>query len=358
MDTIQKNKLVAVGHPPFTGPQPPVQIASTVHPSALQNAPPQNAVASSSNEAEPSQKKTNKKKKTDTSQPSHTENENGANPSPTPTPVNGLSNQHMVHLQPNGHHSPSPVSQPPLQANAAGQQPPQPPQGAPHPSKPLRQPSQHPPLQNFQTPPPHFFSRGPPQRNVQPKPNVPTTPGMPQQANGQHVPPQNQMHVYPHRQMQQVAPAQRPVAAQNQNGRATPLGQPSGSAMNPSAATTQRGGSLVTNQGSNSRSPMPNAPHHPNFSMTQNQYGVLHPIPNGPPVPGGPSPIPQSTQDQQGHNPTILQYPIYGYGMNYSRPYAWAMRGPVNGQHMASMAPNAGHPQPMGKAVPGGMQGR
>jgi hypothetical protein len=128
--------------------------------------------------------------------------------------------------------------------------------------------------------------------------------------------------------------------------------------------------------------------------MTQSQYSLTHlrslqngqhlqqHIVNGGPQAGGPSPIPQGQQmqpspDQQGHNAQMMaQYPLYGYaqmGMNYGIPparlpqsYAWPMglgRGmPINGQHqIPGMASNAGHPQQMlnvGKAVPGGMQGR
>jgi hypothetical protein len=197
-------------------------------------------------------------------------------------------------------------------------------------------------------------------------------------------------------QMQQAATPQRLAAAQNQNGRVTPQGQPSRSPINPNAATAQRGSPIVTNQGLSARSPMPNSQpmthtnQHPNFpTMAQSPYNhpQLRPIPNGqrlqqhmanggPPA-GGPSPILQGqqvqpSQDQQGHNtPMMPQY--YSYPMNYggvphrfTPGYPWPMgigRGvPTNGPlQMPGMLPNAAHSQQMlnvGKAVPGGMQGR
>jgi hypothetical protein len=400
--------MAVAGQPSSAGPHPPVQIASTVHPSALQNAPPQSTViAPATNEADLAQKKLAKKKKPDPPQPLFPTNDNGTNPSSTPTPVNGQPiNQYMANLQPNGHHSPSPVSQPPTQSNVPGQQYPQSTQAPSQPNQPPRPPQGAPPVSNFQAavPPNHFFNQTTPQRNVQPKPNIPTTQGTSQQANTQHVSPPNQIHMYPHIQMQQAATNQRIAATQTQNGRATPQGQPSRGPVSSNVATAQRGSPLVANPGLNSRSPMANSQpvsqmthpsQHPNFSpMTQSQYSLTHlrsiqngqhlqqHIVNGGPQAGGPSPIPQGQQmqpspDQQGHNAQMMaQYPLYGYaqmGMNYGMPparlpqsYAWPMglgRGmPINGQHqIPGMASNAGHPQQMlnvGKAVPGGMQGR
>lgn len=397
--------MVTEGQPSSTGPQPPLQIASTVHPFALQNVQPQSATTlSSSDGVDSTQKKAIKKKKTDSSQSSHTTTEDGANPSPTPTPVNGLPiNQYNPHLQTNGHHSPPPASQPPIQPNPPGQQYPQPTQASSQPNQPQRppQPSQNAsPLSNFQAavPPTQFVNSAPP-RNGQPKSNVPTLQATSQQGNPQLAPAHS---MYSHIQMQQAATAQRLAAAQNQNGRATPQGQPSRSPMNPNATTTvQRGSPLVTNQPANSRSPMPNSQpvpqlthpnQHANFSaMAQNHYSLAHlrAIPNGQhlqphmvngvPQPGGPSPITQgqqmqSSQDHQGHPQLMAQYqPVYHYAqMNYGIPpnrippgYAWPVgmgRGvPVSGQHQMPGMANAAHPQQMlnvGKAVPGGMQGR
>src|SRR5882724_372894 len=98
--------MVAGGPPPSAAPPTPFQIASTVHPSALQNAQPQSAAAMSPPDSADSAQKVMKKKKTDSPQSSYTTNDNGAKPSPTPTPVNGLPiNQYNPHIQTNGHHS-------------------------------------------------------------------------------------------------------------------------------------------------------------------------------------------------------------------------------------------------------------
>jgi hypothetical protein len=95
---------------------------------------------------------------------------------------------------------------------------------------------------------------------------------------------------------------------------------------------------------------------------------------NGGSQTGGPSPTPQGQQQMQpSQDPQMMsQYQMYGYaqmslpnyGMVPGRPYVWpAGRGmSVNGQHqIPGVPPNGGHPQHMlnvGKAVPGGMQGR
>lgn len=386
--------MPAAGQPLPTADQTPLQIASTVHPVALQSASPQGVVTAPSSNGEDAQKKMNKKK--DPSQSSDTLNDNSADPSPTPTPVNGLPvNQYMPHLQTNGHHSPSPLSQ---QPNISGQQYLQPAPTSSQPQRPPQNSLNASSLPNFQAAvPTQLFNSVAPQRNVQPKPNIPTSQGTPQQAAAQHASSQNQMHpVYPHMQMPQAATGQRLAATQNQNGRATPQGQPARTPMNPNAANAQRGSPLVTNQTLNSRSPMPNSQpgpqmthptnQHPNFSaMAQNQYNMAHlrAIQNGQHLQphmmnGGPSQGQQMqpSQDQQGHT-MMPQYPhMYSYaqmGMNYGiqsgrlpPAYTWPVgmgRGmPINGQHqMPGMASNAAHPQQMlnvGKVVPGGMQGR
>jgi len=133
---------------------------------------------------------------------------------------------------------------------------------------------------------------------------------------------------------------------------------------------------------------IPHSGQHLNYNpMAQNQYNLAQPraMPNNQHIPshmvnggaqaGG---MPQGhqlqpSQDQPGHATQMMsQYPpVFGYAQmgihNYARlppGYGWPMgRGAsVNGQHqMPGIPPNGGHPQQMlnvGKAVPGGMQGR
>ena len=313
----------------------------------------------------------------------------------TPTPVNGgpTINQYMPHLQPNAHHSPSPVNQPPNQSNA-------PAQGQQQYGQPLQQVSAQMPQPLRPVQPTQAMLNYPqqtqlfsPQRNVQPKIGSAAVPpaaqGTSQQVNtasvqnGQHL----QMTMYPpHVQVQmQAAAQQRLSAGQNQNGRVTPSRSP----MNPNPTAAQRNGSGNNPPPPNSHSPMPpnaqsipqmiHPSQHPNFAMTQSQINMAAQAQMRAQFPtmanGGSSNMPpqgQTPEQQHVAAAMMQQYPMYSYpgvppnfriqpGQIPPGSYPSWRGMPVNGQ-IPGMVPNGvgAHPQQMhvGKAVPGGMPGR
>ena len=383
---------------PMLGFPNPLSSASAVNPTLLQNltgAPIQNGNGAVPPQPPPPPTSVDLAKK---QKPNKVNGDNRS--TATPTPVNGgpTINQYMPHPQPNAHHSPSPVNQPPNQPNVLAQgqqqygQPSQ--QASTQMHQPLRpaQPGQQQPGQPTQAMSNYpqqtqIFTHIPPQRNVQPKNGSAAVPHT-AQGNSQHLnttPVQNgqhpQMAMYPHAQAQmQAASQQRLSAAQNQNGRATP--------MNPNTTAAQRNGN-GNNPPPNSRSPMPpnaqaipqmiHSNQHPNFAMTQSQFNMAAQaqmraqFPAAAHIANGGSNVPpqgQTAEQQHAAAAMMQQYPMYPYsgvppnfrmqpGQMPPGSYpSWPMRGiPMGGQMPNGVGP---HPQQMhvGKAVPGGMPGR